>query len=155
MLHSISLFQRSNSSNSRKLSKGWEFLSTFLFDSRKRQCKNLLEVKKEGVHFLQFLPQFKMVYNIRFSIFIALFVTFSDAQWNTNDYMKREHSLVKPYQGMKISFLKKAEKAWLFFFKRFGIRCYELGFSRKHNGHIFTCATHSKWTKSTRSHLEH
>jgi hypothetical protein len=26
-------------------------------------------------------------------------VTFSDAQWNTNDYMKREHSLVKPYQG--------------------------------------------------------
>jgi len=40
-----------------------------------------------------------MVYNIRFSIFIALFVTFSDAQWNTNDYMKREHSLVKPYQG--------------------------------------------------------
>ena len=40
-----------------------------------------------------------MVFNIRFSIFIALFVTFSDAQWNTNDYMKREHSLVKPYQG--------------------------------------------------------
>ena len=40
-----------------------------------------------------------MVYNIRFSVFVALFVTFSDAQWNTNDYMKREHSLVKPYQG--------------------------------------------------------
>ena len=40
-----------------------------------------------------------MVYNIRFSIFVALFVTFSDAEWNTNDYMKREHSLVKPYQG--------------------------------------------------------
>lgn len=23
---------------------------------------------------------------------------FVTAQWNTNDYMKREHSLVKPYQ---------------------------------------------------------
>lgn len=33
-------------------------------------------------------------------LFILLF-TGSQANWNTNDYMKREHSLIKPYhRGM-------------------------------------------------------
>lgn len=26
------------------------------------------------------------------------------AEWNTNDYMKREHSLIKPYQGRQKNF---------------------------------------------------
>ena len=40
-----------------------------------------------------------MAFNTKFPIILAAFVTFSKAQWNTNDYMKREHSLIKPYQG--------------------------------------------------------
>lgn len=30
---------------------------------------------------------------------IATFCTVSNAEWNTKDFMKREHSLIKPYQG--------------------------------------------------------
>jgi hypothetical protein len=33
------------------------------------------------------------------AILLAFLVTLSEAEWNTNDYMKREHSLIKPYQG--------------------------------------------------------
>lgn len=30
---------------------------------------------------------------------LFLSMTFVSAEWNTNDYMKREHSVVRPYQG--------------------------------------------------------
>lgn len=33
------------------------------------------------------------------SYFLAFIFTASAAEWNTKDYMKREHSLIKPYQG--------------------------------------------------------
>ena len=34
------------------------------------------------------------------SILLTLLLFFQiNAEWNTNDYMKREHSLIKPYQG--------------------------------------------------------
>ena len=32
---------------------------------------------------------------------IIIIFSVSNAQWNSNDYMKREHSLVKPYCCMK------------------------------------------------------
>ena len=51
-----------------------------------------------------------MTQSTRISVLFTLLISISNAQWNTNDYMKREHSLVKPYQGMKISFLKKQKK---------------------------------------------
>lgn len=40
-----------------------------------------------------------MAFSTKFPIVLVVFVTFSNAQWNTNDYWKREHSLIKPYQG--------------------------------------------------------
>ena len=30
---------------------------------------------------------------------LVLLLSAADAEWNTKDYMKREHSLIKPYQG--------------------------------------------------------
>jgi mannose-binding lectin 2 len=38
------------------------------------------------------------VISILFSLFMLLFLQIK-AEWNTKDYMKREHSLIKPYQG--------------------------------------------------------
>lgn len=35
---------------------------------------------------------------LKLSIFISVF-NLVLAEWNTKDYMKREHSLYKPYQG--------------------------------------------------------
>lgn len=38
----------------------------------------------------------------KFTVFIILFSFLSKevfSEWNTRDYMKREHSLLKPYQG--------------------------------------------------------
>jgi len=40
-----------------------------------------------------------MTTTTRISVLFTLLISISNAQWNTNDYMKREHSLVKPYQG--------------------------------------------------------
>lgn len=37
------------------------------------------------------------------TISIILLVRELNAQYDSNDYMKREHSLVKPYQGKSIS----------------------------------------------------
>uniref|UniRef100_A0A0A9VTR0 VIP36-like protein n=2 Tax=Lygus hesperus TaxID=30085 RepID=A0A0A9VTR0_LYGHE len=34
-----------------------------------------------------------------FSVLLNFFVVIISAEWNSNDYMKREHSLIKPYQG--------------------------------------------------------
>ena len=48
---------------------------------------------------------------------VVLFCTFSPflahqdsegGEWNTKDYLKREHSLVKPYQGKGKLFMSKA-----------------------------------------------
>ena len=43
-----------------------------------------------------------MTQTTRISVLFTLLISISNAQWNTNDYMKREHSLVKPYQGMNL-----------------------------------------------------
>jgi mannose-binding lectin 2 len=32
-------------------------------------------------------------------VVLALLLSLSEAEWNTNDFLKREHSLIKPYQG--------------------------------------------------------
>jgi len=40
-----------------------------------------------------------MAQRTRISVLLVFLISISNAQWNTNDYMKREHSLVKPYQG--------------------------------------------------------
>ena len=34
-----------------------------------------------------------------FFTLLALSVTYLRAEWNTKDFLKREHSLIKPYQG--------------------------------------------------------
>ena len=34
-------------------------------------------------------------------VFLVGVLNVVGAEWNTNDYMKREHSLVRPYQGSK------------------------------------------------------
>ncbi|KAK5644867.1 hypothetical protein RI129_006167 [Pyrocoelia pectoralis] len=43
---------------------------------------------------------------INIGIYLTILCSFIKAEWNTRDYMKREHSLIKPYQasGMSIPF---------------------------------------------------
>jgi mannose-binding lectin 2 len=38
------------------------------------------------------------VTSVFFGLLLLLFLQ-TKAEWNTKDYMKREHSLIKPYQG--------------------------------------------------------
>lgn len=33
-------------------------------------------------------------------VLIVSILKFTSAEWNTKDYMKREHSLIRPYQGL-------------------------------------------------------
>ena len=39
------------------------------------------------------------VYYVTSILFTLLLFFQINAEWNTKDYMKREHSLIKPYQG--------------------------------------------------------
>jgi len=39
------------------------------------------------------------VYYVTSILFTLLLFLQINAEWNTKDYMKREHSLIKPYQG--------------------------------------------------------
>lgn len=34
-----------------------------------------------------------------FLITLIFYQTFTNAEWNTKDYLKKEHSLLKPYHG--------------------------------------------------------
>nr|CAH0107425.1 unnamed protein product [Daphnia galeata] len=38
-----------------------------------------------------------------YSYFLLLFLSVVNCEWNTNDYLKREHSLMKPYTGSGLS----------------------------------------------------
>lgn len=44
-----------------------------------------------------------IINNFFFHIIYTLLINEIKAQWNTKDFMKREHSLIKPYQG-KVKF---------------------------------------------------
>ena len=88
----------------------------------------------------------------RFSIVFAFLVTLSSAEWNTNDYMKREHSLVKPYQGIKqwilIDFyLLSAINTVIFLFKGtgFGINNWDF------YGNTIVTSTHIRLTPNEQS----
>ena len=86
-------------------------------------------------------PVRKMTLKQRFSIIFAIFVTISSAEWNTNDYMKRVHSLVKPYQGKlwKMSFFVKitwiSRELWMYFIH---FRLKRLGFSWGYSSDEYT-----------------
>jgi hypothetical protein len=44
-----------------------------------------------------------------FNEFVGLllcFLSYVNAEWNTKDFMKREHSLIKPYYGRQFSRLE-------------------------------------------------
>ncbi|PSN36789.1 VIP36-like protein [Blattella germanica] len=49
----------------------------------------------------KFQEKCKMTFYSVFSVIFSLLLVFVEirAEWNTKDYMKREHSLIKPYQG--------------------------------------------------------
>lgn len=77
---------------------------------------------------------------------VALLVTFSDAEWNTNDYMKREHSLVKPYQGKNL--IKKINQKYSIFLKTgsgFGITNWDF------LGSTIVTSTHVRLTPNEQS----
>ena len=97
-----------------------------------------------------------MPHNIRFYFIAALFVTLSNAQWNTNDYLKREHSLVKPYQGKFLTFIYYAIRNFLIrILFRIWFWYSKLGLLREHDSDEYTRKVNSERAKSTRSYLEH
>jgi len=60
-------------------------------------------MSKRNTTFYQNNIIFKLM-NIKYKLFsfaiILLLCLKTNAQYETNDYLKREHSLVKPYQGI-------------------------------------------------------
>lgn len=44
--------------------------------------------------------QYKRMYLTLIYALIVSILKSAGAEWNTKDYMKREHSLIRPYQGL-------------------------------------------------------